>query len=165
MQYESASFSDGPIKYQNTYVLIMGCALLVKPKEDMRMKKTWMKNAEAAVLALALLGGAVPAAYLTGLPLDDAAVVAVAYGEDLSWFDAETGTLHLSGAIENQVKSSTKSDGVMLPEGAEKEAILHVVVEEGAVSPENCLGLFGNIGNYERNVHHVFGGEQDLRVR
>ena len=129
------------------------------------MKKTWMKNAEAAVLALALLGGAVPAAYLTGLPLDDAAVVAVAYGEDLSWFDAETGTLHLSGAIENQVKSSTKSDGVMLPEGAEKEAILHVVVEEGAVSPENCLGLFGNIGNYERNVHHVFGGEQDLRVR
>ena len=113
------------------------------------MKKKLMKKTAAAVLALALVGGVVPAANLVGFSLENTAVAADEADADQSWFDAKTSTLYLKGSIVNQVKSEKRSDGVKLPEGVEKESVLHVVVDESAVFPENCMGLFGNIANVE----------------
>ena len=67
-----------------------------------------MKKTAAAVLALALVGGAMPAANFVGLSMTDTAIVADAADADQSWFDVKTGTLHLNGIIENQVQVLTQ---------------------------------------------------------
>ena len=67
----------------------------------------------------------------------------VVQGKDESFFDAETGTLHLKGYVRN----SSASDGIILPDGASREAVENIVAEEGTVLPENCHCLFYGFSN------------------
>ena len=63
------------------------------------------------------------------------------YKKDESYFEAETGTLHLKGYVKNRSNGS----GMVLPSGVEKNDIKYVVAEKGTVLPENCSHLFNEM--------------------
>ena len=109
------------------------------------MKKK-CKNITAFILSLAVLAGnAVNILPDSNVLTAKAANISasVAQGKDESFFDAETGTLHLKGYVRN----SSASDGIILPDGASREAVENIVAEEGTVLPENCHCLFYGFSN------------------
>ncbi|MBR3666786.1 MAG: hypothetical protein IKN66_06470, partial [Ruminococcus sp.] len=87
-----------------------------------------IRRAAAAILAVALIGGALP--YNGGSPLLGTAVVA--HAESNVTFDEETGLLTLSGNI-------TKDD---LKSYKYNSKVKKVVALEGTVLPENSKDLF-----------------------
>lgn len=70
---------------------------------------------------------------------------AVGDKKDLCYFDKKTSTLHLKG----YVKNSSFFEGLILPEGVNKEDVLHIVADEGVVLPSNSTGLFIGMENLE----------------
>ena len=62
--------------------------------------------------------------------------------QDLSYFDSKTGTLHLKGYAKN-------TDGINLPDEINKEDVLHITADEGAVLPTDSSGLFYGMVNLE----------------
>ena len=109
------------------------------------MKKT-CKSITAFILSLAVLAGNAvnilpDSNVLTAKAADISA--SVAQGKDESFYDAETGTLHLKGYVRN----SSASDGIILPDGASRETVKNIVAEEGTVLPENCHCLFYGFSN------------------
>ena len=109
------------------------------------MKKT-CKNITAFILSLAVLAGNA----VNILPDSNALTARAAdisasevLGKDESYFDAETGTLHLKGYVRN----SSAGDGIILPYGVSKEEVENIVAEKGTVLPENCHCLFYGFAN------------------
>lgn len=80
-------------------------------------------------------GGAAAPGYLS----------AVGDKKDLSYFDKKTSTLHLKG----YVKNSDTFEGIILPEGINKEDVLHIVADEGAILPAYSGELFIDMTNLE----------------
>ncbi len=64
---------------------------------------------------------------------------------DESYYDTKTKTLHLKGYVRN----AKYPDGIVLPDGVDKDEIEAIVVEEGAVLPQNCVGLFAYMDKLE----------------
>ncbi|WP_295092958.1 BspA family leucine-rich repeat surface protein [Ruminococcus sp.] len=56
------------------------------------------------------------------------------YINDESYFDEETGTLHLKG----EVRGAGYYKGLVLPKGTDRMKVEHIVAEEGTVLPEDC---------------------------
>ena len=65
--------------------------------------------------------------------------------QDLSYFDKKTSTLHLKG----YVKTNGFYEGIKLPEGVNKEDVLHITADEGAFLPSNSSSLFFDMVNLE----------------
>lgn len=65
--------------------------------------------------------------------------------QDLSYFDNKTSTLYLKG----YVKSNGFYEGIKLPEGVNKEDVLHITVDEGAFLPADSSSLFFDLVNLE----------------
>ena len=74
-------------------------------------------------------------------------VTAAPQGEDLSYFDEETATLHLKGLVRNNIKYS--DSGLALPESVEPEAVKHLVADEGTVLPADCSWFIRPLENVE----------------
>jgi surface protein len=53
---------------------------------------------------------------------------------DESYFDEETGTLHLKG----YVRGAGYFYGLLLPDGVDRWKVEHIIAEEGTVLPEDC---------------------------
>ena len=109
------------------------------------MKKT-CKNVTAFILSLAMLAGnAVNILPDSNALTAKAATVNVSevQGKDGSYFDAETGTLHLKGNVRN----SDAGNGIILPNRVSREEVENIVAEKGTVLPENCHCLFYGFSN------------------
>ncbi len=112
------------------------------------MKKT-CKNVTAFILSLAMLAGnAVNILPDSNALTAKAATVNVSevQGKDESYFDAETGTLHLKGCIRNQTNNYSH---LALPDGVAEEDVIHIVAEKGTVFPKNCSHLFFSLPKLE----------------
>lgn len=115
------------------------------------MKNKWKKTA-AFTLALAIL--AVNSAtswsntnkiFAQAAEISEAAVTAdtdsadaAKEGEDESYYDAETQTIHLKGCIRN----SEDGSGLVIPEGVDRWEVQAVVADEGTVFPQDSSSLF-----------------------
>ena len=105
-------------------------------------QKLWKKTG-AALMALTLIGGALPAG-IGGLTPAGTAITASA--ADVPWYETSSGTLILAGVLEN-----SGSNGVKLPDnlGVDRQYIKHVVAEEGTVLPANCEAFFQGMTQVE----------------
>ena len=70
---------------------------------------------------------------------------AVGDKQDLSYFDEETSTLHLKGLVKNNLYT----EGMIIPDGLNKEDILHIKADEGTILPANSAALFIEMANLE----------------
>ncbi|WP_295084315.1 BspA family leucine-rich repeat surface protein [Ruminococcus sp.] len=69
-----------------------------------------------------------------------------------SYFDAETGTLHLKG---NVIKNAN-NEGIVLPDGIEKDDVLQIFAEEGTVLPADCSNFCYELDNlYSVDLHNA----------
>lgn len=99
------------------------------------MKKS-CKKITAWTLSLALLAGnaVLFPQNLISLTAKAAVSVSAVQGNDQSYYDAETQTLHLEGYVRN----SNDGAGVILPDGVKREDVRIITADEGAVLPSNC---------------------------
>ena len=75
------------------------------------------------------------------LTMPDSNVAVTAELEEVSYFDASTGTLTLKGTIHN-------NKGIVLPDGVNKAAVLHINVDSsGATLPRDSSSLFQKFTN------------------
>ncbi|MBR5684285.1 MAG: BspA family leucine-rich repeat surface protein [Ruminococcus sp.] len=65
--------------------------------------------------------------------------------KDKSYFDAETGTLHLKG----EIRGAGYDKGLVLPAGVDRNKVNHIIAEEGTVLPEDCSYFCIRIPNLE----------------
>ena len=128
--------------------------LLADQKGDLAMDKKLMKKLTAAVMAFALIGGAVnsPMTGKTFIPTvnaEEAASSGILLPDDepCCSFDEETGVLTLS---ERVVKDEVR-------EYALNEKVKKVVCKEGTVFPEDCSGLFNEFKAEEIDLSNADG--------